>query len=86
MGRGGKKKKKRKLGFVIEPSSKALIEMSYFVICHLQELGVDISGTLPFLVVQELVVTAISTNSCEAQRGVGGAERRAVCEMLQSHC
>lgn len=41
---------------------------SYFLICHLQELGVHISGTLPFWVEQELVIAAISTNRCTTQR------------------
>lgn len=31
---------------------------------HFQKLGVDIPRTLPFLVEQELVVAAISTNGC----------------------
>lgn len=39
-------------------------QRSYFLISHLQELGVHISGTLPFLVEQELVIAAISTNGC----------------------
>lgn len=41
--------------------------VSYFVISHLQELGIDISGTLPFLIEQELVVAAVSTNSCRVE-------------------
>lgn len=42
-------------------------QRSYFLISHLQELGVHISGTLPFLVEQELVIAAISTNGCMLQ-------------------
>ena len=38
------------------------VQRSYFIIRHLQELGVDVSGTLPLLVEQELVVAAVSTN------------------------
>lgn len=41
---------------------------SDFLIGHLQELGVDVSGTLPFLIEQELVVAAISTNGYD---GIG---------------
>lgn len=41
-------------------------QRSYFSISHLQELGVDISGTLPFLVEQELVVAAVSTNGYDS--------------------
>lgn len=36
---------------------------SDIVVGHLQELGVDVSGTLPLLVEQELVVASVSTNS-----------------------
>lgn len=32
------------------------------LISHFQELGIYIPGTLPFLVKQELVIAAISTN------------------------
>lgn len=42
---------------------------SDFLIGHLQELGVDVSGTLPFLIEQELVVAAISTNGCKIEEG-----------------
>lgn len=38
---------------------------SYFLISHLQELGVHVSGTLPLLVEQKLVVAAVSTNGYE---------------------
>lgn len=43
-------------------------QRSYFLIGHLQELGIHISGTLSFLVEQKLVVAAISTNSYKLRR------------------
>ena len=52
-------------------------QRSDFLIRHLQELGVDVSGTLPFLVEQELVVAAVSTNGCSAERG---RDKREKCQ------
>lgn len=52
---------------------------SDLLVGHLQELGVHVSGTLPLLVEQELVVAAVSTNGCrEESRGetAGGKRRR----------
>lgn len=53
---------KQKTGCAIRSLQRG--QRSYFLIGHLQELGVYISGTLPFLVEQELVITAVSTNGC----------------------
>lgn len=58
--------KKNKSGCLIGSLKRG--QRSYFLIGHLQELGIHISGTLSFLVEQKLVVAAISTNSYKLRR------------------
>jgi len=48
-------------------SSLLMGQRSYLLIGHLQELGVHVSGTLPFLVEEEFVVAAVGTNGCRGK-------------------
>lgn len=61
-------KKKTGKGCVLRSLQRG--QRSYFLVGHLQELGVHVSGTLPFLVEQELVVAAVSTNGCRRRETV----------------
>lgn len=75
-----RKQRGKKIGWVIRS------QRSYFLISHLQELGIHISGTLPFLVEQELVVAAISTNGCMLEGNKKREEQLTNSGHIQSWC
>lgn len=59
-------------------------QRSYFLIRHLQKLGVHVPGALPFLVEQKLVVAAVSTDGCRVKTGETRTETESQVRPLQS--